>query len=63
MCVVVHPVTAWSDAGEPLDFDDPEVDWDSDMPYLTDLYLGHRPPRTLECSQCCEQFEHPRELD
>ena len=64
MCVVVYPVKEWSYSGEPEAFDDPEVDWDSDMPYMTGYGpANERPPRTLECSQCCEQFEIPRIID
>ena len=63
MCVVAHPVTEWSYSGEPESFGDPEVDWDSDIPYLKLTMAPEPAPRTLECSQCCEQFELPKVID
>ncbi len=63
LCVLSHRVAKWSNSGEPEEYEQAEVDWESDMPYVC---LGG--PRTalkvtLECSHCGEQFEKPRRTD
>ncbi|MFZ0889625.1 MAG: hypothetical protein WA005_14325 [Candidatus Binataceae bacterium] len=63
LCVVSHPVAKWSNSGEPEDYEEAAVDWESDMAYLSPG--GSETPRevTLECSQCGEQFEKPRRVN
>jgi hypothetical protein len=61
LCVVTHRVTAWSASGEAEEFGEPEVDWESDMPY--DALRGSRGTAlksTFECRRCREQFERPK---
>jgi ribosomal protein L37E len=60
LCVVMHRVTEWEPSGSPKEFGEPEVDWESEMPYDS-LGLPHRAPKvTLECCRCGEQFEKPK---
>jgi hypothetical protein len=62
LCVVMHRVSEWRDDGAPAEFDEPEVDWESDMPY--DLLGGpsrREPKATYECCRCGEQFEKPNQ--
>jgi len=35
LCVVIYRVTEWSDDGQPLAYDEGEVDRESDVPYDT----------------------------
>jgi hypothetical protein len=61
LCVVTHRVIAWSANGEAEDFGEPEVDWESDMPY--DALRGSRGAAlksTFECRRCREQFKTPK---
>lgn len=64
LCVVMHRVTRWDASGRPGEFGEPEVDWESDMPYDA---LGGPPERepksTYECCRCGEQFEKPKPAD
>ncbi len=60
LCVVVHRVRRWSKTGAPIEYESPEVDWESDMPY--DSLAGFNREKTgatYECGTCMEQFEHP----
>ena len=63
LCVVLRPVTKWTTHGKPADYAYPEVDWESDMPYVA--LGGPKTPlrTTLECSHCGEHFEKPRRID
>ena len=64
LCVVTHRVTEWDPSGKPMEFGEPEVDFESDMPY--DMLV---PPQdrelkpTFECCRCGEQFEEPKPAD
>lgn len=58
-CVVLHRVTKWSASGEPLEYESPEVDWESDLPYRTFAGEGRTLRPTYECSRCGKQFETP----
>jgi hypothetical protein len=64
LCVVTRRVTEWDLSGRPTGFGEPEVDWESDMPYDS---LGSPPNRelkpTFECCRCGEQFEEPKPAD
>jgi predicted RNA-binding Zn-ribbon protein involved in translation (DUF1610 family) len=60
LCVVIHRIRRWGKKGTPLEYESPEVDWESDMPY--DSLAGfcrERTGATFECANCMEQFEHP----
>jgi predicted RNA-binding Zn-ribbon protein involved in translation (DUF1610 family) len=60
LCVVIHRVRRWSRTGTPIEYEAPEVDWESDMPY--DSLAGFSREKTgvtFECANCMEQFEHP----
>ncbi|MFI5352607.1 MAG: hypothetical protein ACHQZS_06535 [Candidatus Binatales bacterium] len=59
ICVVTHEVIKWSDSGEPEDYAQGEVDWESDMPYSALRGPEAQPSLTLECGHCGEQFEMP----
>jgi|SRR5580658_8266948 hypothetical protein len=64
LCVVIHRIRQWNDAGIPEDYESPEVDWESDMPY--DLLLKSprkAPVLTFECGECMAQFEHPKRAE
>lgn|SRR5579872_4202909 len=61
LCVVIHPVRRWNKDGTAEEYEAPEVDWESDMPY--DALLGRNgktPVLTFECGECMQQFEHPK---
>jgi len=62
LCVVIHYIRRWGADGIPEEYeDDPEVDWESDMPY--DNLLGPNRKKmalTFECDNCTAQFEHPQ---
>jgi predicted RNA-binding Zn-ribbon protein involved in translation (DUF1610 family) len=64
LCVVTHRVAGWDLAGQPTEFGEPKVDWESEMPYDS---LGgplDREPKTIfECCRCGEQFEKPKPSD
>ena len=64
LCVVMHRVTAWDASGSAEEFGEPEVDWESEMPY--DCLQGppdREPSATYECCRCGEQFEKPKPAD
>lgn len=63
ICVVTQPVTKWSESGEPEDYGQGEVDWESDMPYACLRGPQTEPKLTLECAHCGEQFEKPKRLE
>ena len=61
LCVVIHRVRRWGKRGTPLEYEDPEVDWESDMPY--DSLFGPNRQKTgltFECGNCEAHFEHPK---
>ncbi len=57
VCIVSHPIQSWSDAGEPVRYGHPIVDWQSSYPYS--IVGGGSSKVTFECANCMEQFEHP----
>ncbi len=57
--VVLHEVSRWKASGEPEEYDDPEVDWETDFPYAALHHSRGPPSKTFECRRCCEQFERP----
>jgi predicted RNA-binding Zn-ribbon protein involved in translation (DUF1610 family) len=63
ICVVTHEVIKWSDSGEPEDYAQGEVDWESDMPYAALRGPGARAGLTLECGHCGEQFRKAKRID
>jgi hypothetical protein len=62
ICVVTHPVIKWSDAGKPEDYEQGEVDWESDMPYAALRGPEAQPSITFECGRCGEQFGTPKRI-
>ena len=64
LCVVMHRVTEWDPSGCAKEFGEPEVDWESEMPYDSlGGPLDREPRATFECSRCGEQFEKPKPAD
>ncbi len=64
LCVVMHRVTEWDPSGHPTELGEPEVDWESDMPY--DSLVGpldREPKPTFECCRCGEQFQNGKPAD
>ncbi len=57
--VVLHEVSRWKESGEPEEYEDPEVEWETDFPYASLHRLRGRLPKTFECRRRCEQFERP----
>jgi predicted RNA-binding Zn-ribbon protein involved in translation (DUF1610 family) len=64
LCVVMHRVTEWDASGQPAEFGEPEVDWESEMPYDSlGGPLDRETKPTFECCRCGEQFEKPKPAD
>ena len=64
LCVVMHRVTEWDPSGKPMEFGEPEVDFESDMPYeMLAGPLDRELKPTFECCRCGEQFEKPKPAD
>jgi predicted RNA-binding Zn-ribbon protein involved in translation (DUF1610 family) len=63
ICVVTHEVIKWNDSGQPEDYAQGEVDWESDMPYAALRGPEARTGLTLECSRCGEQFRKAKRID
>jgi len=63
ICVVTHEVIKWSDSGEPEDYAQGEVDWESDMPYSCLRGPRTKPVLTLECSYCGDRFHKAKRID
>jgi hypothetical protein len=64
LCVIIHRVRQWSDAGIPEDYEPLEVDWESDMPYDLLLKKPRKAPVPIfECEECTAQFEHPKRAE
>ena len=58
-CVVLHPIEHWTDEGVAEDYREPEVDWESDLPYDTiNESLSELKP-VYECRGCAKQFRKP----
>jgi hypothetical protein len=55
--VVEHPVRAWTESGEPMDYDLAQVDWNSQLPYSEFFRSASKDSLTLECRFCRAQFE------
>jgi hypothetical protein len=64
LCVVTHRVTEWEASGQPKEFGEPIVDFESDMPYEMLVPPVDRELKpTFECCRCGEQFEKPKPAD
>jgi len=63
ICVVAHRVIQWSASGEPEDYGQGEVYWESDRPYSCLRGPGASPVLTLECGYCGERFHKARRVD
>ena len=57
VCIVSHPVQSWSDAGDPVRYGHPIVDWQTNYPYS--VAGGGSSKVIFECANCMDQFEHP----
>ena len=64
LCVVIHRVRRWNKDGTPEEYEAPEVDWESDMPYdALDGFDREKTGPTFECAECETQFEHPKRAE
>lgn len=63
LCVVIHRVRRWAKDGIPEEYEAPEVDWESDMPYGSLRGLNEEVAPTFECAECDRQFEHPERAE
>jgi predicted RNA-binding Zn-ribbon protein involved in translation (DUF1610 family) len=63
LCVVIHRVRRWAKEGTPEEYEAPEVDWESDMPYGSLRGLNEAVAPTFECAECDVQFEQPKRAE
>jgi hypothetical protein len=62
LCVVSHPVVRWANSGKPEEYEEADVDWESDMPYASPDDPESPREVTLECGQCFKHFDKPKRL-
>lgn len=62
-CVVLYPVERWTDEGTAQEYREPEVDWESDMPYGAMDESVSELKVVYECRGCGKQFRKPSRAD